>query len=249
MPVDEHQTRRRGRRSPALPLHPVRAPKTPRLREVAYDAIKEAILDGRLASGQPLQEESIAELLQISRTPVREALALLEHEALISPRAGKGLWVRRLSRHEFVDMFVANETVEPYLARLASMRVTSDHAEAMRAVVEDCRVHARLPDVAGFLRDGRRFHQVVGEASGNPVLTRFVVQNEERTDIYLLGNAGSVEVDAWEPSVREHEAIMEAIVRREPEEAARLVIYHSQSVRHRLAPLFTEDAPGEEEAS
>src|SRR3954451_6001522 len=61
-------------------LQPVAVSKVPRYREAAYIAIKEAILAGQLGPNQPLTEEQIAASLNISRTPVREALAILEHE-------------------------------------------------------------------------------------------------------------------------------------------------------------------------
>ncbi len=226
-------------------LRPLQAPERPiRLREAAYESIREAILEGRIGVRQPLFEDSIAALLGISRTPVREALALLEHEGLIAPRAGRGLWVAVLSQAEFLDLFVANEAIEPYLARIAAARATAAHIEAMSRAVRDNEWDAEQGDLASFLAHGRQFHRSIGQAAGSAVLTRFVVQNEERADMYLLGNVESFEFDAWWPSVHEHEAILEAIVRREPEEAARLVTYHSQSVRHRLQRVFTDGEQG-----
>src|ERR1700687_5932937 len=106
-------------------------PKTLRFRKAAYQSIKEAILSGRFAPGEPLIEEQIASILQISRTPVREALAILEHETLIAPRQGRGLYVRGIARHEFIDMFVANEAVEPYLARQAAIAASETQQQHM----------------------------------------------------------------------------------------------------------------------
>jgi DNA-binding GntR family transcriptional regulator len=89
------------------------AARAPTYREAAYAAIKEAILSGQIGPGQPLIEERLAALLDISRTPVREALAILEHEGLIAPVYRRGLYVCKLTRAEFVELFVANETVVP----------------------------------------------------------------------------------------------------------------------------------------
>lgn len=226
-------------------LRPLQVPERPiRLREAAYESIKNAILEGRMGATQPLFEDSIAALLGISRTPVREALALLEHEGLIAPRAGRGLWVAVLSKAEFLDLRDANEVVEPYLARVAAARATAAHIEAMSRGVQDKERAANRGELTSFLAQGRRLHRLIGEAAGNPVLTRFVVGNEERADMYLLASVESFDFDAWWPSVHEHRAILEAIVRREPEEAARLITYHSQSVRQRLQRVFTE---GEQE--
>lgn len=222
-------------------LQPVALPKTPRYREVAYLAIKEAILDGRLEPEQPLVEEKLASSLNISRTPVREALALLEHERLIGTRGGKRLHVRIITRNEFVEMFVANETVEPYLARRAALRATDQQLEEIKMAIERGQESATRADIAGFLRSGRDFHRLVGIASGNTPLTQFVVRNEERTDLYLLSYGKVVNQFMMQASNREHEAIFEAISRRDPEAAARLVIYHTQSLRERFSELFNDD--------
>ena len=69
--------------------------RTPRFREAAYTAIKEAILAGEIEADEPLIEERLAGPLGISRTPVREALAILEHEGLLAPRGGRGLFIAR----------------------------------------------------------------------------------------------------------------------------------------------------------
>jgi DNA-binding GntR family transcriptional regulator len=231
---------RRRSRDGAL-LEPLGALRAPRLREAAYTAIREAILDGRLGSGQPLLEEEIAELLRISRTPVREALALLVHDRLVAPRRGRGLWVKVLSRNEFIDMFVANETVEPYLARRAAAAVTPSQVRQMREAIEMASECAGSQDIAGFLSAGRRFHQVMGEASGNAALCQFVVQNEERTDLHLLAYMKHLGGDMMAPSASEHASILDAIAEGRAEDAARLVVYHSQSVRQRLGSFFDDE--------
>ena len=115
---------------------PLKVARAPKLREAAYSAIKEAIFDARLAAGEPLFEERIAAALGISRTPVREALAILEHEGLIAARQGKGLFIRELTREEFLDMFGANEVIEPYLARRAALRATGEHIDQIQAAID-----------------------------------------------------------------------------------------------------------------
>jgi DNA-binding GntR family transcriptional regulator len=223
----------------ALPaLRPLELNRSPRYRETAYNAIKEAILSGAIPPHQPLVEEQLAASLAISRTPVREALAILEHEGLIGPRGGRGLYVCTLSREEFVAMFVANEAVEPYLVRRAALRATEEHLATMAVRLEDAGRAVAGGDLAGFLRASRDFHRLVGEASGNQPLTRFVVANEERTDMYLLSEGKQIEPAKMEASNREHAAILAALVARDPEDAARLTIYHAQALRQRLADLF-----------
>lgn len=232
-------TPQRGKHIVSLSLLvPVATSKAPRYREAAYAAIKEAVLAGRFGTNQPLVEESIAAMLEISRTPVREALAILEHEGLIGPRGGRGLYVTAMTRAEFVATFVANETVEPYLARRAALAATIEQIAAARAALAAAQDAGNHGDTIGFLRASRDFHRLVGEASGNAPLTHFVVRNEERTDMHLVGSGAAIDSARMHASTREHGLILDAIEARDPEAAARLVIYHAQSLRERFADLF-----------
>jgi DNA-binding GntR family transcriptional regulator len=212
--------------------------KVPRYREAAYIAIKDAILAGQLGPNQPLVEEQIATSLQISRTPVREALAILEHEGLIGPRNGRGLYVCAMTRAEFVAIFVANEAVEPYLVRRAALLATPAQVEELTATIARAQYSAADHDSPGFLRASRDFHRLVGEASGNIPLTKFVLRNEERTDMFLVSAGKLIDVANMEASNREHAAILGALAERDPESAARLVVYHAQSLRERFAEHF-----------
>jgi DNA-binding GntR family transcriptional regulator len=208
-----------------------RLSKGPKYRETVYLAIKEAILAGELAPNQPLIEEQLAASLQISRTPVREALAVLQHEAFIGPRAGRGLYVRQITHAEFIEMFVANEVIEPYLARRAALLASDQQLEAISEALQRGKGSIDQQDAAGFLRASRDFHRRLGEAAGNIILTEFVVSNEERTDMYLL-NGEDARLAA---RTRGH---YETLVQHDPEAAERRVIYHAQSLRERFADLF-----------
>ncbi|HEU5101430.1 MAG TPA: GntR family transcriptional regulator [Roseiflexaceae bacterium] len=220
-------------------LQPVMINKAPRYREIAYTSIKEAILAGQLGPNQPLVEEQIAASLTISRTPVREALAILEHEGLIEPRNGRGLYVCAMTRAEFVAIFVANETVEPHLVRRAALLATPAQLEELSGTIERARQSEADHDSTGFLRASRDFHRLVGEASGNLPLTEFVLRNEERTDMYLISAGKLIDSVNMNASNREHAAILGALGERDPEAAARLVVYHAQSLRERLAEHFS----------
>jgi len=214
--------------------------RAPRFRELAHAAIKKAILDGAIEPGEPLFEERLAASLGISRTPVREALAILEHEGLVAPGNGRGLFIRAISREEFLELFTANEVVEPYLARTATVRATSEGIEALEAAIEIGR-HASLShSIHESLHSGREFHRALGEMAGNAALTDLVVRNEEKVDLFLisLGDPHLLATEKMDLSNDEHAEILNAIRMRDPDAAHRLVIYHAQSLRQRIAPLF-----------
>lgn len=229
-------------------FQPVSIARGPRYREVAYAAIRAAILAGRFGVNEPLIEEQIAALLAISRTPVREALAILEHEGLIGQRNGRGLYICTVTRAAFVDMFVANETVEPFLVRRAAMAASAEHLVALVAALDCAEIAADAGESVTFLAASRDFHRLVGEASGNATLTQLVVRNEERTDMHLIASGVALNAANMRASNREHGAILQAIRARDTEAAARLTIYHAQSLRDRFAALFAPEQEGADDA-
>jgi DNA-binding GntR family transcriptional regulator len=139
-------------------------------------------------------------------------------------------------------MFAANETVEPHLARRAARLATEAQLKHIKKAVERGQQSAANMDLPGFLRAGRDFHRYVGLAAGNKPLTDFVVGNEERTDLYLLSYRKNIDIEKMQASNREHAAIYKAIAQRDPDAAARLVIYHTQSLRERFSALFSSQS-------
>jgi DNA-binding GntR family transcriptional regulator len=146
-----------------------------------------------------------------------------------------------VTHREFVEMFTANEAVEPYLARRAALMATPDQLVAIENVIDLASACARQMDTAGFLRASREFHRLMGQAADNRPLTEFVVENEERTDMYLINAGKVVKQERMASSINEHRAILKALQERDPEAAERLVIYHAQSLRERFTELFQEE--------
>lgn len=221
-----------------FPSNSGRRVRSAKIREPVYDAIRKAILSGQIAPNQPLVEEQLAASLGVSRTPVREALAVLQHERIIGPSSGRGLFVRTLTRNEFVEMFVANEIIEPYLARRAALLATDAQLESIYETIQRAKAAVARGETAGFLAASRDFHQRMGAAADNALLTEFVVNNEERADMYVMHTGKVVNIVNMTLSVREHQSIYTALTQHDPEAAERCVVYHAHSVRERWAELF-----------
>lgn len=222
-------------------LKPIIITKAPKYREVAYLAIKKAILSGQLEPNYPLLEEQLAATLNISRTPVREALALLEHEGLINISNGnRGLFVHQVTQPEFIEIFMANEVIEPFLARKAAENATPSQIADLEQNVHAYDQYANEEDSANFLEVGREFHRIVGCAAGNLSLTETVVRNEERADLYLMSRGKKIDQSSMLASVNEHRSVLTAIKNHNPEEAARIISQHAGSVRSRFIDLFQD---------
>jgi DNA-binding GntR family transcriptional regulator len=216
-----------------------RAPKTgeheilPRGRSAAqqaYDYVKARLLDGRFAGGTLLSENELAQRLNVSRTPVRQAFVQLEAEGLLELYPRRGALVVPISPSEAEDVLEARMLIEQHAARRA--------ASAGPALAETLRAHIAeqeeaLDDRAGFAWADRRFHHALVEAAGNALLTR---QYDALRDRHQRIAAATI---AREPSrterfIAEHRAIVEALERGDGGAAAELLGAHLQGA-HELA--------------
>jgi DNA-binding GntR family transcriptional regulator len=208
--------------------------------EYAYAAIKELILSGKYAPEHPLVEESLARLFSISRTPVREALAILEHEKLISPRGQRGMFVRPVLKNEFIEHVDANEILLPILARRAAHLTGDEVVQVMFEVVEHIQGYTDKRDGSAALKEGREFYRLMGLAAENAPLAGFVLRNREHIDLFLLNSCHEQLGEILAALSNEYRDLLDDIIRRDPDEAANRAIFHLRSLRHILVDIFTE---------
>lgn len=147
--------------------------------EETYAAIRRSILEGALRPGERIVEQQLAEMLSVSRTPVREALLKLERENLVA-RIGRGMAVRRYSSDEVRDIYNLRAHLESFAARLAADRITDGELTALAQVqdeMEQQRFDTAHPEVIRTLsRDNQRFHALVVRSARNAPLDRCFVQ-------------------------------------------------------------------------
>lgn len=154
----------------AKPLKPIgRAGAT--LADVAYQRISDAMLAGDIAPGTRLVMDQLAEQLDISRTPVRDALLRLEHEGLIEPSGRRGYVVRAIGEGETLYLYEAREAIEGFAARRVA-EIGSPAIERVRAVVAASESVEAPPnaDPRAAYEANMRIHRAVVEAAGNPIL-------------------------------------------------------------------------------
>ncbi|MEW6474197.1 MAG: GntR family transcriptional regulator [Actinomycetota bacterium] len=138
------------------------------LAEEAYQRITAAMLSGAIAPGARLVMDALAEELEISRTPVRDALRRLEQEGLIEPAGRRGFVVRQIDAEEIRQTYEAREAIEGYAARLAARRGEVAAAEIRAAIARADEFDIETP--LGSYLANRMVHRAVVEASGNRIL-------------------------------------------------------------------------------
>jgi len=143
-----------------------RAPLVRNASAAATELIREAIVDGRLPPGQRLKEEELARELGISRTPVREALLMLQAEGLVDAAPNRGAVVRSHDADDLEDLYQLRALLEGYAARRAAGNISEAAVAGLRA---SCERFEKLMegDVQELVRENLLFHNVILDASGS----------------------------------------------------------------------------------
>lgn len=210
-----------ARLEPLAGTAPAHAP----LRISVMGAIREAILDGRIAPGEPLIESHLAGQLGVSRTPVREVLRALEREGLITALPGRRLIVAKPTEREIQQIYDIRQALESLAVRRAAGRATAADAIELRAMVADMRDALAASDVSRLELAGRQFHEALLRLSDNEILESMLRSVAARTQ-YLrrLGLASDAAVAAR--TTEEHAALCEAVIAGDGVRAAALIEQH-----------------------
>ncbi|UVJ40518.1 GntR family transcriptional regulator [Arthrobacter sp. CJ23] len=224
-----------------------RAAGRPVSRQVLADHVYEELLawlmDGRLEPGAAVSIDGTARELDVSPTPVREALARLEHTGMVRRVALKGYRVAPVfTREDFAELMEARLAIEPVNARLACSRVTPDGMADLRQAVKDLETAPRGPSFAEFrdyLEADERFHKLIAEQTGNQfMLAAYSALGGQVQRFRLFGGTGITDADH---AIAEHQAVYDAMASGDPGKAAAAMAQHIQNVRGRAIA----DAPAE----
>lgn len=207
-----------------------------RIADAVTTTLREAILDGALPPSAWLREEELAGELQVSRTPVREALRRLTAEGLTIRSPGGGTIVAPMTIEDLLAVYVVRESLEGLAARVVAERgppgVVAElraHVARMREVVE------AGDDLQAIVQSNIEFHRCIRQASGNPYLERFLTQVEHA--IRRFGRTTFEIPGRGEEAIAEHELIVEAIAARDGEAAERHAsehMHHARDIRARM---------------
>lgn len=189
-----------------------------------YQRLIEAILNGDLAPGTGLRQETLSRQLGVSRTPLREAIIRLAADGFVELEVNRGAVVAEANLADWQHHWIARQEVESAASRLAAGRIDSNGAEALRAAAQ--RQRQADAGVAEALAANRDFHLAVAEASGNPYLLRvtgMLWRIQAALSYFGRQYGGPVDTQRW---ADEHDAIVDAIAARDGDLAARLMREH-----------------------
>ena len=156
------------------------------LREVVFLTLRKAILKGELQPGERLMEIALANRLGVSRTPVREAIRMLELEGLVTMIPRKGAEVARISRQDLRDVLEVRKSLDSLAVSLACERITDDEKKDLDKAEEAFEQAVRTKDVTSIAEADVKYHDVILRASKNGRLMQMVNNLAERMYRYRL---------------------------------------------------------------
>ena len=212
----------------------------------AAEMIRQAIVDGRLAPGQRLTEERLARELGISRTPVREALKVLQSEGLVDAAPNRSATVRAYEPGDLEDIYQLRALLEGYAARRAAGRLSDEKLLALRASCDRFAAMSPADDLREVVRENFVFHNTILEAAGSTRLSGMVRQVVELPLVYKSYVWYSPEQARI--SQHYHRQITRALERRDAERAELVMKEHVLEARDVLIAHVEEvRATGSEE--
>lgn len=208
------------------------------LRDVVFNTLREAILKGELKPGERLMELQLAAKLGVSRTPIREAIRMLEQEGLAVTIPRKGAEVARMTEKDMEDVLEIREALDELAAKIACTRMTEDQLKQLEMIKETFVESTRSHDVKRIAEADVSFHDVIYEATGNPKLVSML--NNLREQIYRYRVEYLKEEKNYPTLIGEHEAIVEALYARNQNEVVRAMHTHIENQASAVKEIIRE---------
>lgn len=202
------------------------------IREIIYDHIRQAILDGLIKPGQRLVERDIAARFNASRTPVREALRKLETEGFIEYLPRKGVIVRGFNLEEIEEIYSIRKALECLAIRSAINKITDEQIKGLQGIVEQLEQLENGSTAQTTYSGLHEFDDVLINTADMPLLKSFLSMLKESLQRYRKINLSSL--PRRQSAVREHKEILQAVIDRDVERAEKLVCQHIDNSRNEL---------------
>jgi DNA-binding GntR family transcriptional regulator len=164
--------------------------KQPSITDLAREHLEKAIFSGKFQPGSQIKEEQIAEVLEISRPPIREAFKLLEAEGLVVRKPRRGVFVAETTHRDIWEIYTLKAELYTFSIQLGFNRMTSSDIDRMEELVEamESCVSEKNPDVFQYQELNNQFHDVHMEAAGHQRLTQILNMMHNQIRHYSFNN-------------------------------------------------------------
>ena len=208
------------------------------LRDVVFKTLRRAILKGELQPGERLMEIALAKKLGVSRTPIREAMRMLELEGLVLMVPRKGAEVAGITEKNLRDTLEVRRALEELAVELACKKITREQLDALKNAEEEFDAAIEKQDSMAIARADEKYHDIIFSSTGNDKLVQML--NNLREQMYRYRLEYVKNATTRKQLREEHELIRKALEKRDVGEAKQAVGSHINNQEVTVSKLIQE---------
>ncbi len=210
-------------------------------QEVAV-RLRQRIVEGQLAPGAKLNERELAQALNVSRTPLREAIKMLAAEGLVELLPNRGAVVAQMSEQDVIDTFEVIAGLEGQSGELAAQRISEAELAEIRALHFEMMAAWTRRDLPTYYRINAQIHTLINAAARNPVLAQ--TWRNVNARLQALRFRSNFDEAKWKRAVKEHERMVELLAARDAAGLRALLIAHLMHKRDAVLELMKKGQLG-----
>lgn len=194
------------------------------LRDVVFNTLREAIFKGDIEPGERLMEIKLAEKLGVSRTPIREAIRMLQLEGLVNMTPRKGSVVAEISNEDLKNVLEVRIVLEKLAVEKACLNISEDEIQQLNDNIKLFKKVVNGNDPNEIAKIDVEFHDIIYKSTGNDRLIQILSNIREQMYRYRLEYIK--DQDTRCTVLSDHEKLIEAIVKKDTEEAKKIIVGH-----------------------
>ena len=210
------------------------------LHEQVAQRLRTMLVEGHIAPGAKLNERELSAVLQVSRTPLREAIKMLAAEGLVELLPNRGAIALALSEADVIHTFEVMAGLEGMNGELAAQRITDAELAEMKAMHYEMLAAYTRADLSNYYRLNAQIHRAINAAAKNPVLTATYTQVNAR--LQALRFRSNQDGAKWKRAMKEHEKMIEALQARDSAAMRAILVTHVHNKRDVVLALLRDAA-------
>lgn len=209
------------------------------LHEATFQKLRTLLVEGVIPPGSKLNERELAQSLQVSRTPIREAIKHLAADGLVELIANRGAIAIQLSKEDVVNTFDVIAQLEGYSGELAAQHISTSALSELEALQYEMMASYARRDLSSYYKLNLRIHQLINHAANNFVLSQLFTQVNARIEaLRFRSNQDGVK---WEKAVEEHQEMLKALKVHDSERMRKIMIQHVMNKRDVVIALIESE--------
>ncbi len=206
------------------------------LHETTFQKLRSLLVEGVISPGSKLNERELAEQLNVSRTPIREAIRRLAADGLVELIANRGAIAVQLTREDVIHTFDVIANLEGYSGELAAQNISDEALSELEAMHYEMMASYARRDLSSYYKLNLKIHNAINQAAANPVLSQLFAQVNARIEaLRFRSNQDGLK---WEKAVKEHQEMIDALKARDSARMRQVMMNHVMNKRDVVVQLI-----------